>query len=146
MGAAGAVVKELLLAAMMMASRLSGLPEAAELPTMVFLPQDQMCVAVEACDQARSGDVIVAAHYDMDTRRLTLPVEWSPADPQDMSSLIHEMVHHLQAEKWPEEADRPCDGHIEKQAYDAEDKFLGSMGLSLDIGLRYRMMVTHCDD
>ncbi len=138
-------MKELLFAAMMIASRLSGLPVADELPTMIFLPQDQMCVAVEACDQAQRGDVVVAAHYDMDTRRLTLPIEWSPADPQDMSSLIHEMVHHLQAEKWPDEAKRPCNGLIERQAYDAEDKFLGSMGLSLGIDPLYRMMVTQCD-
>ncbi|KKK80337.1 hypothetical protein LCGC14_2824470, partial [marine sediment metagenome] len=90
-------MKELLLAAMMIASRLSGLPPATEVPTVHFLPQEQMCVAVDMCDQEGAK---VIAHYDMERRILTLPVGWSSGDPQDMSSLVHEMVHHLQAEKW----------------------------------------------
>ena len=133
---------ELLFAFMLITSRLSGLPMGKELPTMHFLPQDQMCVAIDMCDVG----VQVRGYYDFETRVLTLPVEWSLSDPYDLGSLIHEMVHHLQAEKWPKEEDRPCDGEIEKMAYGAEDKFFRSLGLPPDIDALSLLVLTTCDD
>ena len=128
---------------MMIASRLSGLPPAMEAPIVHFLPAEQMCKAVDMCDQEGAK---VIAHYDMERRILTLPVGWSSGDPQDMSSLVHEMVHHLQAEKWPRDEDRPCRGRVEEMAYDVQEKFLRSMGLELEVDPFYRIVLTMCED
>ena len=135
-------MKELLLAAMMIASRLSDLPMAEELPTVAFLPPEHICAAVEACDTGQ----VVRGYYDMQKRLLVLPTDWSPSEPRDLGALVHEMVHHLQREKWPDPGSRPCRGGIEKTAYDAQEVFLRSLGLELQLGLLFRMIVTHCDD
>lgn len=125
----------------MIASRLSGLPVASELPTVVFLPPEHICAAVEACDAGQK----VSGYYSMEKRLLVLPTDWSSSEPRDLGALVHEMVHHLQREKWPDPDSRPCRGHIEKMAYDAQEMFLRSLGLELQLGLLFRMMVTHCD-
>ena len=135
-------MKELLLAAMMMASRLSGLPVAEELPTMHFLPQDQMCIGMKTCG---SGQEILG-HYNFETRVLTLPTGWSSSDPYHMGTLLHETVHHLQAEKWPTKENRPCDGEIEKLAYATEHKFYELLGLPPDIDAMSLLFLTMCDD
>ena len=135
-------MKELLLAFMLMASQLSGLPPAKDLPTMAFLPADQMCKAVEMC----GTDAMVKGHYDMATRRLTLPMKWNPSILYDLGSLLHEMVHHLQAEEWPEEKNRPCKGKIEEQAYAAEHKFFKVMNMAPDIDTLSLLFLTMCDD
>ena len=128
---------------MMIASRLSGLPEAAELPTMMFLPQDQMCVAVEMC----GGGARVLGHYDMERRILTLPRTWSSLDVYSLGSLLHEMVHHLQAERWPTgDEDRPCDGEVEKVAYAVEHRFYEMMKVSPDIDPIWLLILTTCHD
>ena len=133
---------ELLFAFMLIASRLSGLPMAEELPTVHFLPQDQMCVSMDICDSSQ----VVLGHYDFDTRTLTLPVSWSSQDSENLSTLLHEMVHHLQAEKWPEEESRPCGGELEKLAYGTERKFLEPMGLPPSMDPLSLLFLTTCDD
>lgn len=127
---------------MMMASRLSGLPVAEELPVVHFLPQDQMCVAMESC----GIDQEVLGHYSWITGVLTLPIGWAPSDSYNFGTLLHEMVHHLQAEKWPTKKSRPCDGEIEKLAYAAEHKFYKSLGLEPDIDAMSLLFLTICDD
>ena len=135
-------MKELLLAAMMMASRLSGLPVAEELPVVHSLPQDQMCIAVEICGSGQE----VLGHYSWKTRVLTLPMGWSSSDPYNFGTLIHEMVHHLQIEKWPEAKDRPCDGEIEKLAYATEHKFYKLLDIEPYIDAMSLLFLTMCDD
>ena len=78
-------MNELLLAFMLMASQLSGLPPTKELPAIAFLPSDQLCIAVDLCDT----DFMVAGYYDMETRRLTLPTKWNPSSPRDLGALLH---------------------------------------------------------
>lgn len=134
-------MKELLLAFMLMASQLSGLPPVKELPTMAFLPASQMCIAIDMCD----ADMTVLGHYDMGKRMLTLPTEWNPSNLRNLGALLHEMVHHLQAEEWPEEKDRPCDGKIEKQAYAVEHEFLRAMKMAPDIDEFTLFVLTMCD-
>lgn len=135
-------MKELLFAFMLMASQLSGLPPAKELPTMAFLPADQLCVAIETCD----NDWTVLGWYDMEKRLLALPTNWNPSLPRHLGALLHEMVHHLQAEEWPKEKDRPCDGEIEKQAYAVEHEFLKAMKMAPDIDEFTLLVLTICDE
>ncbi len=135
-------MKELLLAFMMIASRLSGLPMAAQEPGLMYLPAEKLCVAVEMCDD----DVVVYAHYNIDARLMTLPVTWSSTNPEDLSILIHEMVHHLQAEKWPGGKDAPCHGDREAAAYEAQRLFLESLGIVWDMDPMTLVMLTQCED
>ena len=109
---------------------------------MAFLPQDQMCVAVELCG---SGQFIFG-HYDMRTRMLTLPTGWSPSNIQNQGDLVHELVHHLQASQWPRKEDRPCNGLIEKQAYETERKFLELFGAELNVDPMTLLFLTSCYD
>ena len=133
-------MKEIILALMLVASRLSGLPATEELPVMAFLPQDQMCVAVGLCE----SDQFVYGHYNMQTRMLTLPTGWSPASVQDRGDLVHELVHHLQAVQWPKKEDRPCDGRLEEQAYETERQFLALFGAELDVDPMILLFLTSC--
>jgi len=120
-------VRELLFAFMLIASKLSGLPVADSIPPVTFMTAAAMCAEAYGRREKCDADWAVNGVYDMSTGKMALSEDWSAADAQSLGALVHELVHHLQARHYAGQ-DRPCDGLIERQAYDAESRFLESIG------------------
>jgi len=75
-----------------------------------------------------------------------LPTDWTANNVGDVSTLLHELVHHQQAY-----SDRTyaCRGKEEKEAYDAQISWLEAQGVSDPLGVMemnalYLALVTQC--
>lgn len=66
--------------------------------------------------------------YDADTSTIYLVEPWSAEDPQDVSVLLHELVHHRQA---PHHFF--CPAAQEEAAYKLQDQWLGERGMQADV-------------
>ena len=67
--------------------------------------------------------------YDTETETIHLVRPWDGRDPRDVSVLLHELVHHRQADAghWY------CPGAQEEPAYRLQDAWLSRMGLKADV-------------
>jgi hypothetical protein len=87
----------------------------------------------EAWDQAQKAAVTgkgrqSVAIYDDANHVISLPEGWTGHSPAELSVLIHEVVHHLQAVHGLK---YECLNARERLAYDAQDRWLAMFGLSL---------------
>ncbi len=66
--------------------------------------------------------------YDPDRSEILLVRPWSPDDPEDVSVLLHELVHHRQApHHWY------CPAAQELPAYRLQEKWLAANGRTADV-------------
>lgn len=75
----------------------------------------------------RPGDVV--AVYDHTARTIYLSDSWTGSTPADLSVLVHEIVHHLQAVSDMRFA---CPAEREVVAYRAQEAWLGLFGENLE--------------
>ncbi len=104
------------------------LPEMAAAPALVTVPAaDLVTMRYGADADVAPGDVV--AIYDDSGATIFVSDGWTGASPAETSVLVHELVHHLQAE-----SDRvfACPAARETQAYAAQDAWLGLFGESLE--------------
>jgi hypothetical protein len=131
-----------------------GLDAVPGLPRLVLLPAAQMRSAraelmreagIETGNDARGQPRPVLSFYDERRGVIHLPEGWTGATPAEQSMLVHEMVHHFQAETGQRFA---CAGEREKPAYAAQARWLERSGLTLEGAFRinrmFLMMVTNC--
>ena len=71
----------------------------------------------------------VVALYNDQTKTIYLSNRWAGRTPGELSVLVHELVHHLQNEAG---LTYECPAEREKLAYEAQDKWLGLFGRSLE--------------
>jgi hypothetical protein len=71
----------------------------------------------------------VVAVYNDETKTIYLPKGWNGRSAAELSVLVHEMVHHLQNEA---RTRFECPAEREKLAYDAQNKWLGLFGRSVE--------------
>jgi hypothetical protein len=55
-----------------------------------------------------------------------LPQQWAPNDLRQKSTLLHELVHHVQRSN---NVELPCVAAYERQAYDLQVKWLREQGV-----------------
>jgi Domain of unknown function (DUF6647) len=67
--------------------------------------------------------------YNDQTNTIYLLDEWTGRTPAELSVLVHEMVHHLQSKA---RTRYECPAEREKLAYEAQDKWLGLFGRTLE--------------
>nr|WP_238368199.1 DUF6647 family protein [Mesobacterium pallidum] len=103
------------------------------------LPRRDTAPEIRLVSQARAASMGTARHasqegmargiYDTETEVVYLVSPWDKRDPRDVSVLLHELVHHRQAEAghWY------CPGAQEEPAYRLQDEWLSGMGLAADI-------------
>ena len=66
--------------------------------------------------------------YGVDTKTIWLRDDFNPEDPENLSHLIHELVHFLQYR--PENRElRPCGRELEREAYEIQNKYLAAHNL-----------------
>lgn len=76
-----------------------------------------------------AGDPTLRGLYNPDTETIWLVRPWDPRNPYDVSTLLHELVHHRQAEAghWY------CPGAQELPAYRIQQAWLNALGLEPDV-------------
>jgi hypothetical protein len=85
-------------------------------------------LASQAADNTTSGRREAVAVYDARRNRILLPYGWTGQSPAEVSVVVHEMVHHLQHKAGTKFA---CPAEREQTAYEAQEKWLGLFGMSL---------------
>jgi len=120
-----------------------GLPGTADLPKVEFVrpieitffryqaftaEAQRQVLASQVNDTAKNGRREVVAVYDVRRNRILLPQGWNGQTPAEVSVVVHEMVHHLQNKAGLTYA---CAGEREKLAYEAQEKWLGLFGRTL---------------
>jgi len=104
------------------------LPAAAQGPALVRVAEADL-VAMRYGPEASVPPGFVVAVYDDTARTIYLSEGWTGRTPADLSVLVHEMVHHLQAAADMRFA---CPAAREVLAYEAQDAWLGLFGESLE--------------
>ncbi len=118
----------LMLAMFVWISAQTGLPVPTEMPTIVKLEPCELQHRVSPTTEC-GGDITVNAGYELGT--LFLRSDWRSDDIFDLSTLLHELVHHAQYEAgMPMGIFNPCPGtNLEKPAYDAQIAWLRAAGV-----------------
>jgi len=145
-------MEQLLRALMVWASAQTGLPMTDELPEIRITNRCEI-ERIFYSDMSKSCEdtaLRIQAIYDPRVARMLLPETWSEKNIYDISMLVHEVVHHLQAKNGQTPETVGCTGRdIEKPAYDAQIAWLEAAGLdafeTMGInGLAYRLL-TICE-
>ena len=78
--------------------------------------------------------------YDLKAQRIWLTLPWTEQDPRGVSTLLHEIVHHLQfAQKvWP------CQEAAEWEAYQLQDLWLKEKGVESGFDLPQIRLWSRC--
>ena len=138
---------QLMFAFMAWISAVTGLPPAEELPELVFNTPAELQMLHHPGAAYREGDGVpqAVALYDLEERIIHLTDDWEVRDPVDLSVLLHELVHHMQASA---DVGYDCRGAMEKVAYDAQIAFLASMDLDMfevmEINRLFYVLLTTC--
>lgn len=101
---------------------------AAKAPGLATLPAAKLVeIRYGLASGVAPGDVVAA--YDGTSRTIFFQDGWSGHSPEELSVLVHEMVHHLQASADMRFA---CPGEREVLAYRAQDAWLRLFGMDLE--------------
>lgn len=115
-------MKELMMALMVWASPVVGLPVPADTPEVVFLDRCEMQeVTGRECEP---GLQTYGAHQ---SGTVMLRDDWTPDNIRDVAILVHELVHYMQHEHGVSHTPCTAESH-ERPAYAAEIAFLRSSG------------------
>jgi hypothetical protein len=109
-----------------------GLPVVDELPEVTLASADHITglrFRHLPHGHLAAEDADIVAVYDDDARTIYLPDGWTGQSPAELSVLVHEMVHHLQNVGGQKFA---CAEERERPAYEAQDRWLGLFGGSLE--------------
>jgi hypothetical protein len=85
-------------------------------------------IETDRSTQPQQADVVLAIYKDAE-ETIYLPEVWSGRTPAELSTLVHEMVHHFQnlaGQKFV------CPEEREKLAFEAQQRWLGLFGRSLE--------------
>lgn len=103
------------------------LTAAAEPPDLVAIPASKLVeIRYGSASSVAPGEVVAA--YDDASRTIYLTEGWTGRSPDQISVLVHEMVHHLQASADMRFA---CPAERELLAYRAQDAWLRLFGTDL---------------
>ena len=103
------------------------LPPIHDLPKVRFMPSAQISDLRYRNITAKRRRLVMAV-YDDASPTIVMDDAWTGQSAEELSILVHEMVHHLQNLAGHQ---HPCRGAREKLAYEAQERFLGLFGLSL---------------
>ncbi len=105
-----------------------GLPADYNLPTIERVSHMKLAAVFHGSQFVSPGRGLGV--YDDDRKAILLPSEWTGSKPEDLSILVHEMVHHLQNMAGLQ---FQCAQEREKLAYLAQERWLAASGRSLEM-------------
>jgi hypothetical protein len=142
---------ELILALMTWIAAHTGLPVPDRLPEVVFATHCEIQRLAFAGKRRCSETEGAVAAYDHRTRTIYLPRNWSQDNVYHVSMLLHELVHHMQAEDGLHMGvPGICPGRdLEQPAYSAQIAWLKEAGVEdplamMGMNALYLVMVTSC--
>ncbi|MBK1668127.1 hypothetical protein CKO28_08770 [Rhodovibrio sodomensis] len=110
-------------------SSVSELPLPENLPEITRVEPAQMASLANGPGAADpTEDRGYLALYHAESRTVLLRSDWDMGDLRDRSILVHELVHHLQAEAG---RDYVCRGAMEREAYEIQAAWLEERGADL---------------
>ena len=134
----------LLVALMTWIAAATGLPIPDALPEISFVSQQELRILSKVPEDS---DVFVAGLYDPDTATITLDENWDESNVKDVSTLVHELTHHMSLSS---EKVYACKGKAEEEAYETQKKYLAEHGKDLfeelEINGIFYFMITSCQD
>jgi hypothetical protein len=118
------------------------LPPSHDLPQVQMIPANKIQnLYYKGLAGDRRGEIAAAGNvaqsearpkvlsvYNVASKTIYLPEDWTGRTPAELSVLVHETVHHLQNLS---HASYGCPEARERLAYEAQDKWLGLYGRSL---------------
>ncbi|SDF32046.1 DUF6647 family protein [Limimaricola pyoseonensis] len=104
------------------------LPRAARDPRLVTLPSSELVAMRYGVGASVAPDRVVAL-YEETTGTIYLSDGWTGHSPAELSILVHELVHHMQAMAGHRFA---CPAARERLAYRAQDAWLALFGEDLE--------------
>lgn len=104
-----------------------GLPEAPEPPKIRYMEPAQIAQIRYGKSGVGVGDVVSV--YDDLTGTIVLHPDWSSGNIEDVSVLVHELVHHMQNKARLTYA---CPEEREALAYEAQEKWLRLFGTDIE--------------
>lgn len=110
------------------------LPPMQDPPALAFAGGRRMAglrLRDDLQNRGAAGESGIIALYDDEARTIYLPKAWTGATPEELSILVHEMVHHLQNSAG---AGFECPEAREKMAYEAQARWLAMFGSDLSAG------------
>ena len=113
----------------------------AEMQIMHFCGDEAVC-DVKTLPSVKN--IRIAAIYNSEKREMYLPHGFDFQAPLDQATLVHELVHHLQALAG-KFADVSCSGPLEYEAYRIEDRWLAAQGLPVPEKTFARIMAESCN-
>ncbi|MGB4344850.1 MAG: DUF6647 family protein [Burkholderiaceae bacterium] len=124
------------------AVQFSGLPaiNVADLPPVETITA--AALSAKMCPDRPGGCSSVAALFDTETYRIYLRDTLDLATPMDNSFLVHELTHVLQFKQFGDAYFSSCRKIIEseREAYRAQNNYLGSEGVDWREGFLLRFM------
>lgn len=140
----------LMRALMAWASVQTGLPVPERLPGVERRDRCAIQALANPESECRSEGGAVAI-YDHRSQTVTLPVSWSATRLYDVSVLLHELVHHMQAVAGVTVETAACRGRdVEQPAYEAQMAFIEAAGVDpfamMRIDALTLMLITACGD
>lgn len=109
----------------------SGLPKPAALPVVMRVSRSEMAALRYGSRVGVAGLARVVALYDRRGGRILLAEDWTGATPEEVSVLVHELVHHLEAAAGIVPA---CPAAGEARAYATQAAWLAGFGRDLRQG------------
>jgi hypothetical protein len=139
-------MESFVLGLMVWISQVSGLPLPETVPEITRVEPARIASLAHgpgvADPTTKSGYL---ALYHADSATVLLRSDWDLRDLRDRSILVHELVHHLQAEA---EREYVCKGAMEKEAYDIQAAWLEDRGADLlevmNMNSLFLFAVTRC--
>ena len=104
-----------------------GLPATYDHPKIEFMSDNAIYEIRYGPNNSGNGTRVFAVYDDL-RKRILLPQTWLASSPADVSTLVHEMVHHLQRYGKIKYA---CAGAREELAYAAQKKWLAQFRTDL---------------
>ncbi|MGB5559842.1 MAG: DUF6647 family protein [Paracoccaceae bacterium] len=106
-------------------------------PQIVFCATD---ITIALSDDTMLADPALRAAYDPATATIYMTAPWSPVDPEITSTLLHQLIHHVQihARDWP------CPQATEFEAYWLQDQWLDEQGYGTGFDWTQILVDSHC--
>ena len=134
------IMKEIITALMIWLGANSDFNVNMDIPTVIFLPQDQM--EQQYYGGKKHSDINLHAFYDTENDIIVLPDTWDRREPWDLSVLLHEIIHYVQDQN---EVRFNCVQEMEVKTWPLQQKYLQQVhDVDWDYDLLWHHMVSHC--
>lgn len=111
--------------------------------TLADPPEISFCREGEVIDYESDHvlvDEMLRAAFDLQSRRIFLVQPWNAANPRNLSTLLHELIHDVQHLN----RDWACKGEPEWEAYKLQEAWLAEQGIESRFDWMFIFVISRC--